>query len=414
MKLTRHILKFRRTGAAAALIATLAVTGCSRTGQAPAQAAAQTRLDPPAVRVAAAQSRRIEKTISVTGSLSPDESVQVSAEVAGRVSAINFDFGQSVKKGEIIAELDKREATLQHERSLAALAQALARVGLDPSQEEVLPESTPAIRQASAQYEDARFKYENAARLIKTGDIAQERFVELEKAMRAREAALQAAKDELRTQLANIQALRAEVKLAEKRINDATVRAPFDGAIAAKLVSPGQYLRENTPIVTLVKTSPLRLRVDIPETAANQVRIGSTLYFTTDAAPGARFGAVIRELNPALESRSRSLTAEARLTSADARLRPGMFVQVEIALAHDAEAVMVPQQALYQIAGLTKIFVVRGNRAAEVKITPGETLGGWVEAPGGAVQAGDRVAVSNLAMLTDGAEIRPVAAEAGR
>jgi RND family efflux transporter MFP subunit len=413
MKSNRHTLRFRHA-TLIALAAALAAAGCSRTGQAPAQAAAQARPDPPAIRIAAAESRRIEKTISVTGSLSPDETVQVSAEVAGRVAAIYFDFGQSVKKGQVIAELDKREATLQHDRSLAALAQALARVGLDPKQEDVLPETTPAIRQATAQYEDARFKYENAARLIKTGDIAQERFVELEKAMRAREAALEAAKDDLRTQLASIQALRAEVKLAEKRINDATVRAPFDGAIAARLVSPGQYLRDNAPIATLVKTNPMRLRVDIPETAANQVHIGSTLYFTTDAAPGARFGAVIRELNPALESRSRSLTAEARLTSADPRLRPGMFVQVEVSLVRDAEVVMVPKEALYQIAGLTKIFVVRGTRAAELKITPGETLAGWVEAPGGVVRAGDRVAVSNLEMLTDGAEIRPVTAAAGR
>jgi membrane fusion protein (multidrug efflux system) len=400
--------------AVAAIILAGASAGCSRGGQTPAQAAAQTRQEPPTVRVSTAESRRVERTLSLTGSLSPDESVQVSAEVAGRVGAIYFDFGQAVKKGQIIAELDKREATLQHDRSRAALAQSLARVGLDPNQEEVSPETTPAIRQAAAQFEDARFKYENAARLIKTGDIAQERFVELEKAMHAREAALQGAKDDLRTQLANIQALRAEVKLAEKRISDATVTAPFDGSIAAKLVSPGQYLKENTPIVTLVKASPLRLRADIPEAAANEVRVGSTLFFTTDAAPGARFQAVIRELNPALESRSRSLTAEARLTSADPRLRPGMFVQVELALARNVETVVVPREALYQIAGLTKIFVVRGSRAAEVKITPGQAMGGWIEAPGGSVHAGDRVAVSGLAMLTDGAEIRPVAAEAGR
>ena len=67
--------------------------------------------------------------------------------------------------------------------------------------------------------------------------------------------------------LASVQALQAEVKLAQKRLNDATVRAPFDGSVEQKLVSPGAYLKENTPILTLVKTNPLRLRVDLPETA---------------------------------------------------------------------------------------------------------------------------------------------------
>ncbi len=369
------------------------------------------------VRVAAAETRRVERTIAVTGSLAPDETVTVSAEVAGRVAAIHADFGQAVRKGEVVAELDRREFALQVERSRAALAQALARIGLTPGQEEVTPESTPAIRQARAQLEDARFKYENAARLVKTGDVSQERFTELEKAYHARQAAYDAARDELRTQLASIQALRAEARLAEKRLNDCTVRAPFDGAVTARLVSPGQYMKENTPIVTVVKTHPLRLRVDIPETAAGQVRAGGTLTFTTDAAPGAEFRAVVRELNPALEARSRSLTAEARLTGADrcsdrqeclSHLRPGMFVQVRLAVAGGAGAVVVPREALYRVAGLTKVFTVRDGRAAEHKITPGADIGGWVEMPAGVIRPGDEVAVSRLAMLVDGARVKAV------
>lgn len=93
----------------------------------------------------------------------------VSAEVAGRVAEIRVDFGQSVQQGDIIAELDKREFALRLERSRAALAQALARIGLEPSQEEAAPEESPGTRLAKAQMEDARFKYENAARLVSPG-----------------------------------------------------------------------------------------------------------------------------------------------------------------------------------------------------------------------------------------------------
>lgn len=358
------------------------------------------------VRVAKAELRRAPRTISVTGSLLPDETVQVSAEVAGRLTEIRADFGQQVRKGEVLAELDKREFTLQLERARAALAQALARVGLDPSREEAVPETTPAIQQALAALEDARAKYESARRLVKTGDIAEQRFIEIEKAYQTREAALEAARYELRVQLAAIQALRAEVRLAEKRLSDATVRAPFDGAITARLASPGQYLRENTPIFTLVKTHPLRLRVEIPESAAAQVRVGSALRFTTDAAPGAEFQAVVRELNPALDARSRSLTAEARLTANDPRLKPGMFVQVRLTVAQDATMVVAPKQALYQVAGLTKIFTVREGRAVEHKITPGADFGDWVETPGGEIQPGDLVVLSGQAALVNGMRVR--------
>ena len=335
---------------AAWALSALLATGCARRS-APVEASAKEQApEAVAVRVATAESRQLARTLSATGSLAADETVTISSEVAGRVAEMRVDFGQSVRQGEVIAELDKREFALQLERSRAALAQALARIGLDPSQEEAAPDSTPAIRLAKAQVEDACFKYENAARLVKTGDVSQERFIELEKMCHARQAAYDAARDELRTALANIRALRAEVKLAEKRLNDATVRAPFEGSISARLVSPGQYLKDNAPIATLVKTHPLRLRVEIPETAVSEARVGGTLTFTTSAAPGKRLRAIVRELNPALEARSRSLAAEARLTENDPRLRPGMFVQVELALAQAASAVVVPKAAVYQVA----------------------------------------------------------------
>lgn len=365
--------------------------------------------EPPQIQWAEVAVRQVDKTISVTGSLLPDETATVSSEVAGRLSEILIDFGQRVRMGDIIAELDKLEFQLQLEKSRALLAQALARIGLDPGREGMTPNSTPAIRQAAAQLEDARFKYENAARLVETGDISRERFIELQKAYQGRQAAMDAMRDDLRTQLANIRALRAEVGLVQKRLNDSTVRAPFDGAVTARWVSPGQYLKENTPIVTLVKTSPLRLRLEMPESAATQVRVGTSLTFTTDAAPEAEFHAVVRELNPALEARSRSLTAEARLVESDPRLRPGMFVQLRVVVAHDASVVVVPREALYTMAGLTKVFILRDDRIVEYKIPPGQPAwagDGWVEVPGDQIRPGEKVAVSNLGLLVNGMPVK--------
>jgi RND family efflux transporter MFP subunit len=354
------------------------------------------------------EERTLDRSIFVTGSLNPEETVQVSAEVPGRVAAIHVDFGHEVKKGQVIAELDKQELNLQLERSEAALAQALARLGLDPGQENVRPETTPAIRQAQAQMEDAKSKYRNASSLVKTGDISQERFTEIEKLYQARLAALEAAKDDSRTLYANVQALEAEVKLARKRVNDATVRAPFNGSVSEKLVSPGEYLKENVPIVTLVKTHPLRLRVEVPETATGAVKVGTELRFKTDAAPGAEFKAVVRKLNPSLDARSRTLTAEARLAQADRRLRPGMFVQVELVLSKGAEAVLVPKQAVYTVAGLTKLFVIKDGRAQEHRITTGQELEDWIEVPREAVKPGDQVAVTQLSRLVPGLEVKAV------
>jgi RND family efflux transporter MFP subunit len=395
------------------LVICVILAGCSRRPETEPGKAAAKSVEPTPVRVVPAETRKVDKAIFVTGSLLPDETVTVSAEVAGRVSAIFADFGQNVRKGQVLAELDKREFSLQLERSRAALAQALARVGLSPGQEDQLPKTSPAVRQAEAQFEDARFKFLSASKLVKSGDISQERFTEVEKMYYARQAALDASRDELRTQLANIQALRAEVQLAEKRLSDATLRAPFDGAVTARSASAGQFMKENTPILTVVKTFPLRLRVEIPEAAASEVRVGSSLTFTADGAPGVEFHAGIRELNPSIDSRSRSLTAEARSSVNDPRLRPGMFVQVRLVVARDVEIVVVPKSAIHNVAGLTKVFVIHDGKVVEHRIPPGREIGDWVEVPD-KIRPGEAVAVSNLGALVDGLSVKASRSEGSK
>jgi RND family efflux transporter MFP subunit len=392
--------------AAAILLAALFLTGCA-SEEKKAEAASKPA-EPISVQTVVAQTRLVDKTLSITGSLIPDETVSVSSEVPGRITSISVDFGRRVKKGEVIAELDKRELNFAVQRAQASLAQALARLGLNPDQEDVRPENTPSSRQAQAQMEDARSKFENASQLVKTGDISQERFTEIQKYFQARQAVYEASKDETRTLLAQVQALKSEVSLARKRLSDATLRAPFDGSVSERLASPGQYMKENTPIVTIVKTDPMRLRMDVPENATGAIRVGSTLTFTTDAAPGSEFRAVVRELNPSLESKSRTLTAEARLTSKDPRLRPGMFVQVRLVVSKRNETVVVPKSAIYSVAGLTKLFVIQNGRAVERRITPGQEIGDWIEVPGDAVNPGDSVAVTQLGQLIGGTPVTAV------
>lgn len=381
------------------------LSGCARQ-QDKAEAASTKQPEPIAVRMAPVETRKVDKTISVTGSLHPDETVAVSSEVPGRVSSILVDFGQSVRKGQVLAELDKQELSLAVDRTKAAMAQALARLGLDPSQVDSRPDSTPSIRQAVAQMEDAKSKFDNASRLVKTGDISQERFTEMQKVYQSRQAALDAARDESRTLMANVQALKAEMKLAQKRLADATVRAPFDGSVEQKLVSPGAYLKENTPLLTLVKTNPLRLRVDIPESAVGSVRIGTTLTFTTDAAQQDSFIAVVRQLNPSVDQKSRTLVAEARLPNNDPRLRPGMFVQVQLMMQKGVKAIMVPKEAVYTVAGLTKLFVIRDGRAVEKRILTAEETNGWIEVASDVASPGERVATSALNQLVTGTPVK--------
>lgn len=357
------------------------------------------------VRVKEASSRNLDRSIDVTGSLEADETVNLSFEVAGRVLVYKVDFGQMVKKGDVIAELDKREFEWQLDRATANVGQTAARLGMK-SPDDKFPSTTASIRQAEAQLEDARSKYQSAARLVQSGDISKERATELEKSLRAREAVLDAARDDLNMMIAQFRAQKADLEIAKKRLSDTVIRAPFDGGITVKLVSPGQYIKENTAVATLVKTSPLRLRVEVPESNSALVKPGSTLVFTTDAAPGREFNAVVQKLNPAFESKNRTLTVESKIAIADPRLRPGSFIQVRLVTTKNADVVMVPKQAIYSVAGLNKIFVIRDGKAVEVKVAPGVEIDGWAEVPADQIRAGDKVAISNLSNLINGSAVK--------
>ena len=387
----------------AAPLILVALTGCSKKDT---KVEAAKPAEPTEVRVKAAESKLVDRTILVTGSLNADEKVNISPEVQGRVLAIRKDFGQPVSKGEVLVEMDKREYQIQVSRAQAALDQALARLGLSRGQEKTPPESTPAMRQAQAQLEDAKSKYESASKLVKSGDISTERFTELEKTYRARQAAMEQTRDDMRTQWASMESLKSDVDMAQKKLSDTVLYAPFDGIVGEKMVSAGQFIKENTPVLSIIKTNPVRLRMEVPEPATGSVRIGTMLTFTTDAVPGVEFSAVVRQLDPSLDAKARSLTAEARLVNNDARLRPGMFVQVKLVTARETRVVMVPREAVYSVAGLTKVFVIRGGKAVECKIPPGLESNGWIEVPGDQVKPGEQVAVEKVPTLVDGAPVK--------
>ena len=386
----------------------LGAAGCGRQAAAnkAAAASAPAKAEPLTVRVSSVETRNVARSIDVTGALAPDDTLNLVSEVPGRIANIRFDFGQSVRKGDIIVEIDRQEFQIQVDRAKAALAQALARVGLSPDQENENPTTSPLMRQARAQLEDAKSKYESAKKLLESGDIARERFTEAEKLVNARQANYEATVDDLRTSLANVQTLRADKRLYEKRLNDTIIRAPFDGQISQRNAAPGQFIKDNIVIVTLVKSWPLRLRADIPEAGAAAVRIGETLTFTTESIPDRTFTATVTQLNPSLEPRSRSLSAEARLKQPDPLLRPGMFVQIKLVVSKNAPITVVPKQAVYTVAGLSKIFVVDGKVTREIRFTPGQEVGAMVEVPGDAVRPGAIVAIEKLPMLTEGIEVR--------
>lgn len=372
--------------------------GCSRSKD---QGAKANPAEPLAVRTARIVEEQVARYVEVVGTLKADQEVVVSSEVKGPIEELPVDLGSVVQKGQVLARLSQREFQLRVDQADAALQQARARLGLRGQIEGLTPEENSEVRQAKALLDEARLRYERAKVLIKNGDIAQERYDEAEIGYRAVEARYQYAQDNFLNQRAVIEQRVAELQLARKQLNDATIRSPLDGIVSVRHVTRGEYIKAETPIVTLVKSNPLRLQTVVPEVAVSSIRVNIPVTLIVDAYPGETFKAVISRVSPSLDEKARTLTAEATVENVDGRLKPGLFAKAQILVNKQSPAVMAPVDSLLTFAGLTKLFVIEDGKVVERVVKTGLKNGDRVEILSG-VRVGERVAIEHLGKLSQG------------
>ena len=209
--------------------------------------------------------RNLSRDVEVVGSLVADEEVIVSAQAAGELSQLNVDFGGYVARGQIIAQIDQRDAKLKVEQAEATLKQTMARLGMKEGRR-FDPNRNADVRVAKGTARLGEDESGSQTRLVENGDISRVRSTT--RAATTHNLALaryQAALDAVNQQLAVVEQQRAALNLAKKAVTDTVVRSPINGAVKEKHASRGSYLTVNSRIVTLVKINPLRLRADIPE-----------------------------------------------------------------------------------------------------------------------------------------------------
>lgn len=396
-----------------AVSVTLAFSACGKkeaTPEARAEgkpSASVTPIPPVEVTTAAAISRGLQRSVEVVGSLAADEEVVVSAQAPGELAALNVDFGSFVAQGQVIAQIDQRDAKLRVEQAEATLKQTMARLGMPVALKDGVafdPDQNADVRVAKAQLDWTKMDLDRNTKLIENGDISRSIYDNAVTQHNLAQARHQAALDAVNQQLAVVEQQRAALNLAKKAITDTIVRAPISGAVKEKHASRGSYLPVNGRIVTLVKINPLRLRADIPEYAAASVRTGLPMTLNVEAFPNRTFNGRVVRIGPSLNEQTRALTVEAQVANPSNLLRPGMFAKSSLITAKSAPAVMVPQRAVVNVAGLAKVFVIENGRAIERIVKTGATDGDLIEIAEG-VNAGENVATNNLDKLQTGSVV---------
>lgn len=405
----------RRGRVIAAAIIVITVLGTAfvlfKKGSAPAApvnttgaVAAPTAPQPVEITTAAAVTRYTAQSVEVVGSLAADEEVVVAAQAEGELSSLSVDFGSFVQQGQVIAQIDERNAKFRVEQAQAALNQTLARLGMKEG-ENYDPLANADVRVAKSQLDWARLDLDRATRLVEQGDIARSVYDQALIAHRTAEARYQASIDQVRQQLALVEQQRAALALARKEAGDTVVRAPISGAVKEKHASRGTFLAKNGRIVTLVRINPLRVRAEIPESSAGAVRTGQSTSFRVDSFPDRTFNARIVRIGPSMNETTRALTIEAEVGNPQNLLRPGMFARSQVVVNPNAAAVYIPAKAVQYVAGLSKVFVIENGQAAERIVRTGEVDGDMIRIIEG-VKDGETVATSNLDKLQQGAAVR--------
>jgi len=355
------------------------------------------------VGVARAEVRAIPRAISATGSLAAQEQATLSAKVAGRLERLDVDIGTVLQKGDLVAQIEPRDYDLGLQESAAALAQARTVLGLplEGDDDHIELEQVTAVRQVKAVLEEATKNRERVKSLSASGIASQSEVDTVEASYTVALTRYESALEDARGRMATVAQRRAEFELARKRLADASVRAPFDGAVQARPATIGEYVAVGAPIVQLVKTDPLRLRLEVPERECILVRTGQVVHLFVEGDTNT-YGGQIARLSPALDEQTRTLRVEADVPK-QGSLRPGLFARAQIMVTQAEQALTVPGDALVTFAGLEKVVVVEEAKAVEKVVSTGRRGPDWAEIVSG-LRTGE-VVVLNPGSLRTGQRV---------
>ncbi|OFY68503.1 MAG: efflux transporter periplasmic adaptor subunit [Bacteroidetes bacterium RBG_13_42_15] len=290
---------------------------------------------------------RMSEMINSTGSLMPDEEVELSFETSGKIVGINFTEGTRVKEGDLLAKINDRPLQAQLQKLQA--------------QKKLVEEKE--FRQRSLLEKDA---------------ISQESY------------------DQIVTEL---QTTEADINLIKARISETELRAPFGGIIGLRYLSEGAYANPNTKIARLIKMSPIKLEFSIPERYMDEVNIGYPVTFKMDGSNNI-YKANVYAIDPKIELNTRSIVIRALYPNKNEELKSGRYAAVALQLAQIDNAIAIPTEALVPEMEGEMVYVYRKGRASVVRVNTGLRTESLIQITSG-LKFGDTLLTSGILQLRE-------------
>jgi membrane fusion protein (multidrug efflux system) len=313
-------------------------------------------------------------TLRLTGSLGADDKSEVGSNAAGNVSETRVDRGSFVKKGDVLLQIDPRDAQNALEEGINAAEELRVRLGLDEAKEFRVDE-VPEVEAAKVTMDLAERSYHRSENLKKQNAIALESYdqsvTDYRTAVQRYNLTRRLAKQLYRSYRSAV----THLVTLRKAVDDCTIRAPMDGWVAERSISVGERIIALFPgakLVTLLRIDPLRLTLTVPQQAMAQIKVGQAVTFRTDAFPGRQFRGAVRYISPTVTADNRSLCVEAVVPNPKAELLPGLFVTAELQLDKKETELYVPASAVCNRGDVAAVFAIRGGKVCEQIVSLGE------------------------------------------
>jgi multidrug efflux pump subunit AcrA (membrane-fusion protein) len=392
----------RHTCACAALLAATAlVTGCSKSET--AQARGRDVAAKP-VQIEVVRQESVRRSVEVVGTLAAVDQVTISSEADGKVSKILADLGDRVTAGQALISLDNEKQQYNFDQQKATLARALAQYGAPDPQHLPEIEKTPDVQKANADLSQAKQAYDRADELFKRSLVPRQTLDDAEATRESKRASYESALQNAKNLRASIQAAEASMRLADRQFRDTEIRAPFDGYVEKRFVNLGELVKTQMPVIAVVRVDPLKVIAEIPEKMAPWIKDGQAVQLYVDAYPERMFEGKVSRISPAVNTATRAFPFEALVPNRDTVLKPGTFARVHIESGKEDQVLTLPYTALQYRYGVNRVFVVDNDKLIVRELKVGDRVGDRIEILSG-VSAGDRVAVTDVEKLTDGAKV---------
>ena len=290
-----------------------------------------------ALRIETVPVERVQRSdiLRLTGSLIADERSSVASNTSGIAAEVAVDRGSIVRKNDVLVQIDPTDAKNKLTEGRAMLEELKARLGLDGDMATFNPQNQPEVRLAEASADLAASNLKRAKEMFAKKVISAEAYdqtqTEYELASQRYRQALLLIKQAYQA----CQTAMAKLAILEKAVADTTIRAPFDGWVAERLVSVGEQISSGmqaTKVVTLVRIDPLRLALTVPQQNIGCIRPGQTVRFHVDSFPDREFTGTVRFIAPIVANDTRSMVVEAVVPNPNGALRPGLFATAELVL----------------------------------------------------------------------------------